>query len=123
MCRFTTQLAQPALGYLMDHIVAGHCLLPGAAMFEAAAAAGACLEDATSLDLCLAGVAIPAPLVMQPGKLQALSGIVDASQGAVQLQEDSLMSPGDSRDILIDQPLCAHLIRLWVVVGHFGRNL
>lgn len=94
MRRFMTQLAQPALSYLMDHIVAGRCLLPGAAMFEATAAAGSTLPDASGLDLCLAGISIPTPVVMRAAKLQTLTCLVDLPQGAVHLQESSLAGPG-----------------------------
>ena len=96
MRRFMTQLAQPALSYLMDHIVAGRCLLPGAAMFEATAAAGSTLADASGLNVCLAGISIPAPVVMQAAKLQTLTCLVDLPQGAVHLQESSLAGPGVS---------------------------
>ena len=88
------QLAQPALSYLMDHVVAGRCLLPGAAMFEGAAAAGATLAEAAGLGLCLTGVSIPAPVVMQAGRLQTLICTVDNGQGGVQLQQSSLGVPG-----------------------------
>ena len=53
------QLSQPVLSYLMDHIVAGRCLLPGAAMFEATAAAGCALAEMSGVDLCLADISIP----------------------------------------------------------------
>ena len=90
------RLAQPAVSYLMDHVVAGRCLLPGAAMFEAAAAAGATLAEASRASTCLTGISIPAPVVMQAGRLQTLVCLADASQGAVQLQEGSLTMPGGS---------------------------
>lgn len=94
MCRFVAQLAHPALAYLLDHIVAGRALLPGAAMLEATAAAGCTLTDAPGVSPCLAGVSIPAPMVMQARKLQALGCTVDISRGTVQLQEESLAGPG-----------------------------
>ena len=88
------QLAQPALSYLMDHVVAGRCLLPGAAMFEGAAAAGATLAEAAGPGLCLTGISIPAPVVMQAGRLQTLMCTVDNAQGGVQLQQSSPAMPG-----------------------------
>ncbi len=88
------QLAQPALSYLMDHVVAGRCLLPGAAMFEGTAAAGATLAEGTGPGLCLTGVSIPAPVMLQAGRLQTLMCTVDNAQGAVQLQQSSLTAPG-----------------------------
>jgi hypothetical protein len=91
-------------------------------MFEAVAAAGTCMKDATSLTLCLAGVTIPAPLMMHPGKLHAFTVSVEASHGAVQLQEDSLMDPGDRRDILLSQPFIGNSLRLWMVLGHLQRE-
>ena len=88
------QLAQPALSYLMDHVVAGRCLLPGAAMFEGAAAAGAMLAEAAGVGLCLTAVSIPAPVVMQAGKLHTLVCLVDTPRGAIQLQQSSVAVPG-----------------------------
>lgn len=41
--RLGAQLGGPALALLQDHIVAGRSILPGAAMFEMAAAAGRAL--------------------------------------------------------------------------------
>ena len=80
------QLSQPVLSYLMDHIVAGRCLLPGAAMFEATAAAGCALAEMSGVDLCLADISIPSPVIMQSGASQELACMVNASQGTVALQ-------------------------------------
>lgn len=63
-------LHAPALAHLWDHQVQGRALLPGAAMFEAAVAAGTLLlgsaepTPAASAGLVLAGVSIPAPCVL-----------------------------------------------------------
>ena len=98
------QLTQPVLSYLMDHIVAGRCLLPGAAMFEGVAAAGATLAEAAGPGLCLTGVSIPAPVLMQAGGAHSLMCLVDSMQGGVQLQESSLAGLGMSSkcaDILL----------------------
>lgn len=92
--RLMMQLAQPALSYLMDHAVAGCCLLPGAAMLEAATAASATLAETSSPSSCLAGISIPAPVVLQAGRLQTLTCLANALQGGVQLQESSVVGPG-----------------------------
>lgn len=96
--RFAAPLTSEALAYLLDHRVAGRSLLPGAAMFEAAAAAGRTLagpvadgQAATGLadtDLCLSNVAIPAPVVLAAGGGGvALECAVDCRAGAVQLAQ------------------------------------
>ena len=92
--RLVMQLTQPALSYLMHHVVAGRCLLPGAAMFEAAAAAGANLAEAAGLGLCLTGVSIPAPVVLQAGSGHSLTYLVDSMRGGIELQESSLAGLG-----------------------------
>ena len=60
-------LAQPAVGYLWDHCIAGRELLPAAAMLEVAAAAtfaalGSSAGPVSSA--ALANISIPAPLVL-----------------------------------------------------------
>ena len=63
-----TLLSAPALAYLWDHRVAGRALFPGAAMLEAAMAAGHVLLDgAAAAQPALCGVSIPAPLVLPEG--------------------------------------------------------
>ncbi len=94
MHRLMMQLAQPALACLMDHVVAGRCLLPGAAMFEGASAAGATLAEAAGPGLCLTGVSIPAPVMMQAGRVQTLLCTVDNAHGGIQLQQSSQAVPG-----------------------------
>ncbi len=82
------QLGSSTLGYLMDHIVAGRSIMPGAAMFEMAAAAGRTAADtAAGRDLCLLGVAIPAPVVLHLGAQQTVECTLDWRSGAVQLQK------------------------------------
>ena len=95
--RFTAPLASEALAYLLDHRVAGRSLLPGAAMFEAVAAAGRTLAGAAAdghaaaalagADLCLVRVAIPAPVLLTAGGGGALECAVDCRAGAVQLAQ------------------------------------
>lgn len=88
------ELAAPEASYLWDHCVAGKALLPGAGLFELAAASAATLLLAAGI-AALAGVTIPAPLVLpaptaaQQGagamalcKLDASSGIVEISSTA-----------------------------------------
>ena len=92
-CRVALQLATERLAFLMDHVVAGRSILPGAAMFEAAAAAGRTLSlsadsvpsAAAAPDLCLTGLIIPAPVVLAAGAPQALEVAVDCRSSAVQL--------------------------------------
>lgn len=98
--RFALQLASERLAYLLDHVVAGRPLLPGAAMFEAAAAAGRTLAStadgvpspamggsgAAAMELCLTSVAIPAPVLLGTAPDQALlEVVVDCRGDAVQL--------------------------------------
>lgn len=87
------QLASSALGYLLDHVVAGRSILPGAAMFEMAAAAGRTAADAAAgRDVCLLGVAIPAPVVLQVGALQSVECTMHWASGAVHLQKSASFS-------------------------------
>ena len=96
VCRFLVQLSQPALSYLMDHIVAGRSLLPGAAMFEATTAAGCTLAEKSSVDLCLADISIPSPVVMQSGVSQELACIVNVNRGTLALQGNMGSAPGEA---------------------------
>jgi hypothetical protein len=111
-CRFALQLATERLAYLMDHVVAGRSILPGAAMFEAAAAAGrtlSLLSDSTPLatDLCLISVTIPAPVVLAAGVPQALEVAVDCRSDAVHLARlPNAISSGE--DSLFPQASSAH---------------
>ena len=60
-----------AAGYLHDHRIQGRALLPGAAMFEMAAAAARCMST-HSADSLLVGVSISAPLPLSnPGQAAA----------------------------------------------------
>lgn len=64
--RLQAALQAPALSYLWDHQVQGQVLLPGAAMFEAAAAVGRLMLaglEAAAVPV-LAAVTIPAPCVL-----------------------------------------------------------
>lgn len=82
------QLESSTLGYLMDHIVAGRSIMPGAAMFEMAAAAGRTVADsAAGRELCLLSVAIPAPVVLHVGAQQTVECTLNWRTGAVQLQK------------------------------------
>ena len=99
-CRFLVQLSQPVVSYLMDHIVAGRSLLPGAAMFEATTAAGCTLAGRSGVDLCLADISIPSPVVMQSGMSQELACIVDINQGSLALQGNARSAPGEASCII-----------------------
>lgn len=58
-------LLRPSLGYLYDHCVGGHPLLPGAALVEMALAAAATLGGRTTNESFTAlGCTIPAPVVL-----------------------------------------------------------
>ena len=85
-------LASPALAYLWDHRVSGKPLFPGAAFFELAAAAAKTLLGPAGDGAALAGVAIPAPLVLpalgSPAQQQAAPALVcrlEAATGAVEV--------------------------------------
>lgn len=81
------------MGYLLDHIVAGRSILPGAAMFEAAAAAARTLADAGAAavhgEACLLDVAIPAPVALHAAQMPGLECIVDCRTGSIQLHKAS----------------------------------
>lgn len=106
-----TQLATEALAYLLDHKVAGRSLLPGAAMFEMAAAAGRTLAGGAadahvapalaSMDLCLTAVAIPAPVVLAAGGSGALECTVDCRADAVQLAQAPAGTTGVCAPLLL----------------------
>ena len=79
------ELSSPALAYLWDHQVSGKALFPGAAFFELAAAAAKTLLAADSA--ALAGVSIPAPLVL-PAPQKAAPAVIcklDAASGSVEV--------------------------------------
>ena len=87
-----------ALAYLWDHRVQGRALLPGAAMFETAYAAGMLLLAGASgtgskaaAAAALAGVSIPAPLVLPEGSASSvtLTTAVEAATGRVTLHSKS----------------------------------
>lgn len=89
------QLASSALGYLLDHIVAGRSILPGAAMFEMAAAAGRTASDAAAgRDVGLLDVAIPAPVILQVGARQSVECVMHWGSGSVQLQSTAPSGQG-----------------------------
>ena len=87
-----SKLAEPRLAFLWDHMVGGKVLLPGAAMLEAAAAAGRVLlssaaSAANTLGLSITGISIHAPLVL-PDNLAAAAG--STLQVKVSLRDGSL---------------------------------
>lgn len=77
-------------GYLHDHRIQGRALLPGAAMFEACAAAARCMSAASASSLVV-GVSISAPLALSaaPGGAQHLL-LCSASLGSGRLEVRSL---------------------------------
>jgi acyl transferase domain-containing protein len=87
-----------ALAYLWDHRVQNRALLPGAAMFETAYAAGMLLLAGSSgtgsgaaAAAALAGVSIPAPLVLPEGSASSvtMTTAVEAATGRVTLHSKS----------------------------------
>lgn len=96
--RLQAALQAPAMAYLWDHKVQGQPLLPGAAMFEAAAAAGLLLlpsiQAAAAAGPVLAGVSIPAPCVLpahgsRPAEGPALAVAVELVTGRLTLRSAS----------------------------------
>ena len=88
--------------------MAGRSLLPGAAMFEMAAAAGRTLAGTAAdghgaaalagIDLCLTALAIPAPVVLAAGGGgSALECTVDCRADAVQLAQAPAGAGGGAR--------------------------
>lgn len=86
-----------SLGYLLDHVVAGRSILPGAAMFEMAAAAAATLADmAAGRHVALVRVAIPAPVMLKVAGRQSIECVVDRHSGAIQLLKST---SGDGKGV------------------------
>lgn len=84
-------LGGSALAYLQDHRVGGRALFPGAAMFEAAHASAMLLLEggsASAAQPALAGLSIPAPLVLAPGDAHAMlhTTLDTAGSGALRVQ-------------------------------------
>lgn len=77
--------------------MAGRSILPGAAMFEMAAAAAATLADmAAGRHVALMGVAIPAPVMLQVAGRQSIECAVNWHSGAVQLLKSAF---GDGKGV------------------------
>lgn len=96
--QFQVRVQGAALSYLWDHIVQHRPLLPGAAMFEAAYAAGALLQGSSSTTtrpaaaLALTTVSIPSPLVLSGASSlssTAFTAAVDLHSGRVALQSST----------------------------------
>lgn len=84
----------PQLSYLMDHVIQGTSIMPGAGMLETASATCISLlgffEQKTHI-VCLRGVTIPAPVVL--GKTHTLRCAVDYTTGSVQLRTTQNSAP------------------------------
>jgi hypothetical protein len=94
VCRLQAPLASAQLAFLLDHIVQGTPIMPGAGMLETATAScRALLPDAAARALCLTGAAIPAPVVLAPGSALVLECHVTAGTGELQLRSTSRTSP------------------------------
>lgn len=98
MVQLAADLSAPGLSWLRDHSVQGRALLPGAAMFEmAAAAATACqpADGSLSTAAALASLAILAPCVLAStegggrGSSVLLSCAVDCRSGSIEVQSAS----------------------------------
>jgi hypothetical protein len=92
------QLVANNLTYLLDHIVAGRSIMPGAAMFETSAAAAQTLAESAGQGVCLLGVTIPAPVLLHAAQPQTLECFVDCRTGSIHLIKASsgpalLMAP------------------------------
>ncbi|KAK9803996.1 hypothetical protein WJX72_011444 [[Myrmecia] bisecta] len=105
-CRFTMRLASPDLSYLWDHIVQRRSILPGAAMFEMAAAAarglipdgstGSTGSAGSGHELALTSAAIPAPVVMSLGAPPVVECVAFCQTGQAELQSFMPKSSGRS---------------------------
>ena len=82
---------QPALSYLMDHAVSGRALFPGAGLMEVALEAEAALAGSEAGAgaggglRALAGIAIPAPLLLAGAEGSAWAVSVTRASGAVRV--------------------------------------
>ena len=97
--RLSVQLRSDSLTYLWDHVVAGRSILPGAAMFEMAAAAGQVLLQEGGVQgggqgLALADAAIPAPVVMTLGSMVRLDCTVLTQTGQLETHSAAGSSQG-----------------------------
>lgn len=100
--QFQAHIQGAALSYLWDHIVQHRPLFPGAAMFEAAYAAGAQMLGGSTANgpLALANVSIPAPLVLSgldgssPASSALLTTVVEPASGRVVLRSSTAAGMG-----------------------------
>ena len=91
------RLAGARLAFMWDHQVSGKPLFPGAAFFEAIAAAACLLIGGRLGQAVLAGVTIPAPLVLPPaGSNELAEAVVQVAASAAdgRLQMQSLLRQG-----------------------------
>jgi hypothetical protein len=92
--RTVVRLGTPALHFLWDHVVAGRPILPGAAMFETFAAAACCLAEGSGLEVCLTGLAIPAPVPLSTSAAPVVECALNYVTGEMQLANLALTGPG-----------------------------
>ena len=74
---FVLDAAAPQLAFLRDHAVSGRLLLPGAALFEIALAAGRTLAGGgvhSRLPVAVTGAAIAAPVMLTPASAHVVLG-------------------------------------------------
>jgi hypothetical protein len=92
--RTVVRLGTPALHFLWDHVVAGRPILPGAAMFETFAAAACTLAEGSGLEVCLTGLAIPAPVPLSTSAAPVVECALNYVTGEMQLANLALTGPG-----------------------------
>ncbi len=91
--RFEVDLGVPDLAYLLDHVVVGRSIMPGAAMFEAGLAAAQSLlpdappaaEQSDGGEHGLAAAVIPQAVLLKAAGGRLLQCTVTAPTGAVEL--------------------------------------
>ena len=91
--RFEVDLGVPDLAYLLDHVVAGRSIMPGAAMFETGLAAAQSLlpdpppatEQSDGGEHGLAAAVIPQAVLLKATASRLLRCTVMAATGAVEL--------------------------------------
>ena len=93
----SAQLQQSALVYLLDHVVGGRPVLPGAAYLEMALAAGRLALSSSGRSMAqvaIAGVAIKAPLLLTAGEMQSiqLTANIDPQTGVLSISSFSSSS-------------------------------
>ncbi|KAK9803914.1 hypothetical protein WJX72_004698 [[Myrmecia] bisecta] len=85
-----TYMSRACLAYLLDHHIQNRALLPGAAMFEMAAAAAQTLAgNPTNGRSLILGITISAPMVLTPGADALLSCAVSYESGRLEIRSGS----------------------------------